>query len=143
MKMKVNNKMFEETVKEINDYIISEYGTDPGFTADDSVVDKMTEFDANLHRMGIIDFKVTMSIGRVYGLIAAISGREITDISQDEAYVKSNKIINDALHDWIATHPNQTPEIKNVEMLRIPDMFGYGNDGRIPQSMWSTKHLLS
>ena len=141
--MKVNNEMFKETVKEINDYIISEYGTDPGFTADDSVVDKMTEFDANLHRMGIIDFKVTMTIGRVYGLIAAINGREIVDISQDEAYVKSNKIINDALHDSIASHPNQTPEIKNVEMLQIPVMLGYENDGRIPQSMWSTKHLLS
>ena len=141
--MKVNNEMFKETVKEINDYIISEYDTDPGFTADYSVVDKMTEFDANLHRMGIIDFKVTMSIGRVYGLIAAINGREITDISQDEAYVKSNKIINDALHDWFVEHPNQTPEVKNVEMLRIPAMLGYENDGRIPQSMWSTKHLLS
>lgn len=141
--MKVNNTMFEETVKEINDYIISEYNTDPGFTADDSVIDKMTEFDANLHRMGIIDFKVTMGIGRVYGLIATINGREINDISQDEAYVKSNKIINDALHDWFVAHPNQKPEVKNIEMLRIPDMFGYGNDGRIPQSMWSTKHLLS
>lgn len=141
--MKVNNEMFKETVKEINDYIISEYDTDPGFTADDSVIDKMTEFDANLHRMGIIDFKVTMSIGRVYGLIAALNGREITDISQDETYIKSNKIINDALHDWFVTHPNQKPEVKNIGMLRIPDMLGYGNDGRIPQSMYSAKHLLS
>lgn len=141
--MKVNNEMFKETVKEINDYIISEYGTDPGFTADDSVVDKMTEFDANLYRMGIVDFKITMSIGRVSGLIAGINGREITDISQDEDYVKFNKIINDALHDWFVSHPNQIPEIKNIEMLRIPDVFGHGNDGRIPQSMWSTKHLLS
>lgn len=141
--MKVNNEMLKETVKEINDYIISEYDTDPGFTADDSVIDKMTEFDANLHRMGIIDFKVTMSIGRVYGLIAALAGREITDISQDETYIKSNKIINDALHDWFVSHPNQKPEVKNIGMLQIPAMLGYDNDGRIPQSMYSAKHLLS
>jgi hypothetical protein len=48
------------------------------------------------------------------------------------------KVINDAMQNWFALHPNEVPTIKNLEMVPMPgSMNSIG-----PNTDFDTRHLL-
>ena len=129
--MKNNNDLYKKS-QEINDYVVKEYSYDPHFDFD--IVDELTVYTANLIRMGIFDFKLVIAIGEFCALNDIVNGKTPpVDIRESEDFKSFNKVINDAMQNWFATHPNETPVIKNLEMVPV---FGSTNTD------FDTRHLL-
>lgn len=112
-----NNNLYQK-IKEINDYVVKEYSYDPHFDFD--IIDELTVYTVNLVRMGILDFNLVMAIGEFYALNNIANGKtQPTDIRESEEFKEFNNMINDAMQNWFALHPNETPILKNLEMVPI------------------------
>lgn len=128
--MENNNNLYQK-IQEINDYVVKEYSYDPHFDFD--ILEELTVYTANLIRMGVFDFKLVIAIGEFCALNDIASGNTPpADIRESEGFKSFNKVINDAMQNWFALHPNEAPVIKNLEMI---PMFG-------PIANFTTKHLL-
>jgi hypothetical protein len=72
--------------------------------------------------MGVFDFKLVISIGEFYALNSIANGKTPSvDIREEEGFKAFNKVLNDAMQNYFATHPNEAPVLKNLEMV---PMFG-------------------
>ena len=131
-----NNKLYQK-IQEINDYVVKEYSYDPQFDFD--IVDELTIYTANLIKMGIFDFKLVIAIGEFYALNDIANGKTPVDFMESDGFKAFNKVINDAMQNWFALHPNEVPVIKNLEMVPIPGMNNAGN----LNTDFNTRHLLS
>ena len=128
---KNNNNGLYNKIIELNDYVIKEYGYDPNFDFD--ILEELTIYTANLIRMGIFDFKLVIAIGEVYALNDIANGKTPpVDVEKEEGFKAFNTVISDAMQNWFATHPNEKPVIKDLEMIL---MFS-------PNANFSTKYLM-
>ena len=136
--MENNNNLYQK-IQEINDYVVKEYSYDPHFDFD--ILDELTVYTANLIRMGVFDFKLVMSIGEFYALNDIASGNTTppANIREEEGFKAFNKVINDAMQNWFALHPNEAPVIKNLEMIPI---FGSMNSVGNINTDFTAGHLL-
>jgi hypothetical protein len=129
-----NNNLYKK-IQEINDYVVKEYSYDPNFDFD--ILDELTIYTANLVRMGIFDFKLVMAIGEFYALNDIANGNPPVDFMESEGLKAFNKVINDAMQNWFALHPNEIPVIKNLEMVPMP---GTMNNAAVPNTDFN-RHL--
>lgn len=141
--MENNNDLYKK-IQEINDYVVKEYSYDPHFDFD--ILEELTVYTANLVRMGIFDFKLVMAIGSISALndIAILNDiangkTPSVDIRESEEFKAFNKVITDAMQNWFALHPNETPVIKNLEMVPMP---GNLNSFANLNTDFDTRHLL-
>lgn len=132
-----NNNRLAQRIQEINEYVVKEYSYDPHFDFD--IIDELTIYTANLIKMGIFDFKLVIAIGEFYALNVANGNTPPVDIRESEGFKAFNKvIINDAMQNWFASHPNEAPVIKNLEMVSMP---GFNSAGSA-NTDFATRHLL-
>lgn len=131
-----NNNLYKK-IQEINDYVVKEYSYDSHFDFD--ILDELTIYTANLVRMGIFDFKLVIAIGEFYALNDIAHGKTPSvDVRESEGFKSFMKVINDAMQNWFALHPNEVPMIKNLEMVPMPgSMNSIG-----PNTDFDTRHLL-
>ena len=116
----MENNNFYQKIQEINDYVVKEYSYDPQFDFD--ILEELTIYTANLIKMGIFDFKLVIAIGEFYALNDIVNGKTTptVDFMESEGFKAFNKVINDAMQNWFALHPNEVPVIKNLEMVPMP-----------------------
>lgn len=127
-----------QRIQEINDYVVKEYSYDPHFDFD--ILEELTIYTANLVRMGIFDFKLIMSIGEFSALNDIAHGKTPpADIREDESFKSFMKVINDAMQNWFGLHPNETPVLKNLEMVPMPGSMNAGPTN----ANFDNRHLLS
>lgn len=113
--MENNNNLYQK-IQEINEYVVKEYSYDPHFDFD--ILEELTVYTANLARMGILDFKLVIAFEEFYVLNNIANGKTTpVDIVESECFKSFMKIINDAMQNWFMAHPNETPVIKNLEMV--------------------------
>jgi hypothetical protein len=134
--MENNNNLYQK-IQEINDYVVEEYSYDPHFDFD--ILEELTIYTVNLVRMGILDFKLVMTIGEFYALNDIANGKtpkvvDIEDIIKGEEFKSFNKIISDIVEEWFVTHPGELLTLKNIET--IPTF------GRPANTDFDTGHLL-
>lgn len=118
--MENNNNLYQK-IQEINDYVVKEYSYDPHFDFD--IVDELTTYTANLVvRMGILDFKLVIAIGYFYALNNIANGKtpSVDNIREEEGFKAFNKVINDAMQNWLAVHHKEKLILKNLEMVPMP-----------------------
>lgn len=111
-----NNNRLVQRIQEINEYVVKEYSYDPHFDFD--IVDELTIYTTNLVKMGIFDFKLVMAIGEFCALNDIANGKTPpADVRESEGFKSFNKVINNAMQNWFAAHPNEAPVLKNLEMV--------------------------
>jgi hypothetical protein len=129
-----NNNRLAQRIQEINEYVVKEYSYDPHFDFD--ILEELTIYTANLVRMGIFDFKLIMSIGEFSALNYIANGKTPpVDIMESDEFKSFMKVIDDAMQNWFASHPNEAPVLKNLEMVPMP-----GSNSAGPG--FDTRHLL-
>lgn len=78
-------------------------------------------------------FKLVITIGEFCALNYIANGKTPpVDARESDEFNVFNKVINNAMQNWFALHPNEAPVIKNLEMI---PMFG-------PIANFSTKYLM-
>lgn len=105
----LNNK-----IKELNDYIQSEYGYDPHFDYD--ILDELIVITANMVRMGLNDFRLVYNIGYITVIMCGLNDREPTQEDRD----RTMGPIYEASKQWVKENPNISPVLKNLDYIGGP-----------------------